>query len=177
MAEKEFTTTETLATKTAKRKEIIRVIKYFAIAASAGAIELASYSILDGVTKWSYWPCYLIALVLSVVWNFTFNRKYTFKSANNVPVAMLKVFLYYLVFTPLSTVLGAYLSDGIIAGSQVFDSLAWPGLLVTIINMLINGVTEFLYQRFFVFGKSIDTNAVAEREAKKASGKMATAQS
>ena len=91
--------------------------------------------------------------VLSVLWNFTLNRKITFKSANNVPIAMLKVAAYYAVFTPLSTMLEHYLTT----------SLGWNEYLVTGINMVINFVTEFLYQRFFVFGKSIDS-AVKKKE-------------
>ena len=108
---------------------------------------MGSFALLNELTGWSYWPCYLIALVLSVLWNFTLNRKFTFKSAANVPVAMLKVLGYYAVFTPLSTLLGSYLAD----------TLLWNEYLVTIINMLLNFSTEFLFQRFFVFGKSIDT--------------------
>ena len=91
--------------------------------------------------------CLLIALVLSVVWNFTLNRKFTFKSAANVPIAMAKVLAYYAVFTPLSTLLGEYLAG----------TLGWNEYLVTVINMLLNFGTEFLYQRTFVFGKSLDT--------------------
>lgn len=119
-------------------KEVWRVIKYFLIAASAGLIEMGSFALLDKVTPWKYWPCYLIALVLSVVWNFTFNRKYTFHSANNVPIAMLKVAAYYAVFTPFSTWFGSWLADG----------HGWPGFWVTVINMLINGITEFLISAF-----------------------------
>ena len=85
--------------------------------------------------------------MLSVVWNFTLNRKFTFKSAANVPIAMAKVLTYYTVFTPLSTLLGEYLAG----------TLGWDEYLVTAINMLLNFGTEFLYQRTFVFGKSLDT--------------------
>ena len=104
------------------------------------------------MTPWSYWPCYLIALVLSVLWNFTLNRNITFRSAANIPVAMLKVALYYAVFTPLSTIVGNWLAE----------DLGWNGYLVTALNMIVNFVTEFLYQRFFVFGKSIDTKKKKE---------------
>ena len=94
-----------------------------------------------------YWPCYLTALILSVIWNFTLNRKFTFKSANNVPVAMMKVLGYYAVFTPLSTIFGNWLAD----------DLLWNEYLVTILNMIINFVTEYLFDRFVVFGRSIDS--------------------
>ena len=137
-----------------KKKELFRVLKYALIAASAGLIEISTCTLFEKVFHWPYWVSYLIALILSVVWNFTINRKYTFKSANNVPVAMLKVAAYYCVFTPLSTKLGDYL----------VVSLLWNSTLVTLLNMLINFVTEFLYQRFFVFGKSIDTNDQAKKE-------------
>ena len=129
------------------KKEIIRVVKFTLFSASAGLIELGSFTLLNEVLHLKYWLSYLIALVLSVLWNFTLNRKFTFKSAANVPVAMLKVACYYAVFTPLSTLLVKYLTE----------TLGWNEYVVTILNMLINFVTEFLYQRFFVFGKSIDT--------------------
>ena len=129
------------------KKEIIRVVKFTLFSASAGLIELGSFTLFNEVLHLKYWLSYLIALVLSVLWNFTLNRKFTFKSAANVPVAMLKVACYYAVFTPLSTLLVKHLTE----------TLGWNEYVVTILNMLINFVTEFLYQRFFVFGKSIDT--------------------
>ncbi len=128
-------------------QEFIRFIKFALFSASAGLIEMGSFALLNEFTAWGYWPCYLIALVLSVVWNFTLNRKFTFKSAANVPIAMAKVLTYYAVFTPLSTLLGEYLAG----------TLGWNEYLVTVINMLLNFGTEFLYQRTFVFGKSLDT--------------------
>ena len=129
------------------KKELWRALKFTLFSVSAGLIEILSFTLLNELTGWSYWPCYLIALVLSVLWNFTLNRKYTFRSAANVPIAMLKVAVYYAVFTPLSTLLGSYLAD----------TLGWNEYLVTALNMIANFVTEFLYQRYFVFGKSIDT--------------------
>ena len=128
--------------------EFKRIIKFTFFSISAGLIELGTFTLLNEVFHLPYWVSYLTALVLSVLWNFTLNRKFTFKSAANVPIAMLKVALFYLVFTPLSTLLEHYLTM----------TLGWNEYLVTIINMLINFVTEFLYQRFFVFGNSIDTN-------------------
>lgn len=115
---------------------------------SAGVIELVSFAILDGFTPWHYWPKYLIALVLSVLWNFTLNRRFTFRSAGNAPIAMLKVACFYAVFTPLSTILGNYLAE--VCG--------WNDILVTILNMAANLITEYLYDRYFVFKKTIDTN-------------------
>ena len=138
-----------------KKKELWRVVKFTLFSISAGLIEMGSFALLTAVTNWSYWPRYLIALVLSVLWNFTLNRNFTFKSASNVPIAMLKVAAYYAVFTPLSTWLGSYLAD----------TLGWNDFIVTALNMVLNFVTEFLYQRFFVFGKSIDTNDKAKKDA------------
>jgi putative flippase GtrA len=137
-----------------KRREIWRSFKFLLFSISAGIIEIGSFSLLTELTQWSYWPCYLIALVLSVIWNFTLNRRFTFRSANNVPVAMLKVFGYYLVFTPASTIFGNYLAE----------TLLWNEYLVTGINMLLNLITEYLFQRFVVFGKSLDTNSLAQEE-------------
>ena len=135
------------------RKEIWRAFKFLLFSASAGIIEIVSFALLNELTGWSYWPCYLIALVLSVLWNFTLNRRFTFRSANNVPVAMMKVAAYYAVFTPLSTWLGSWLAD----------TVGWNEYLVTGINMVLNFVTEYLYDTFVVFRGTIDTNDVAER--------------
>ena len=93
-----------------KRKEIIRAVKFGLFSVSAGIIEIAVYTLLDKFTDWPYWPCYLIALICSVVWNFTLNRQFTFQSANNVPIAMMKVLAFYAVFTPVSTIAGNYLA-------------------------------------------------------------------
>ena len=136
-------------------KEALRFLKFSIFSASAGLIELGCFTLLNEITAWNYWPCYLIALLLSVLWNFTLNRKFTFHAATNIPVAMLKVLAYYAVFTPLSTLLGDYLAE----------TLQWNEYLVTILNMVINFATEFLYQRFFVFGKSIDSDKSASRSA------------
>ncbi len=137
------------------KKEWIRTLKFVGFSISAGVIQIATFTLLTEFTSMSYWPRYLIALVLSVIWNFTFNRKFTFKSANNVPVAMLKVFGYYCVFTPLSTILGNYL----------VEKAGWNDYLVTALNMIINFVTEYLFDRFVVFGASIDTNDRAKKQA------------
>lgn len=94
-----------------KHKELLRTLKFVLFSISAGLIEIIAFSLLNELTGWSYWPCYLIALILSVLWNFTLNRRYTFQSASNVPVAMLKVFAFYCVFTPVSTIAGSYLAD------------------------------------------------------------------
>ncbi len=128
-------------------KEFIRTIKFTIFSISAGLIQVGSFSLLKVIfPSWGYWPVYLISLILSVVWNFTLNRNYTFKAANNVPVAMLKVAIFYAVFTPISTYLGDVAS---LKGINDFIVLA--------VTMILNFVLEFLYDRFFVFGKAIDT--------------------
>ena len=141
-------------------KELWRAVKFLLFSASAGIIEIVSFALLNELTGWSYRPCYLIALVLSVLWNFTLNRRFTFRSANNVPIAMLKVAAFYAVFTPASTLLGNYLAE----------SLGWNEYLVTGINMALNFVTEYLYDTYVVFRGTIDTNDVAERARKKEQG-------
>ena len=138
-----------------RKKELIRSLKFLCFSLSAGVIQLASFTLLNELVRWPYWPCYLIALVLSVVWNFTLNRRYTFQSANNVPKAMAQVFGFYCVFTPASTVLGSYLAD----------TLLWNEYLVTILNMVSNFVLEYLFDRLVVFRKSIDTNDRAGKQA------------
>ena len=146
MAEEKRTKDE--GKKAGNRSELIRTVKFVLFSISAGAIEIGAFTLLYEVLHWTYWVAYLIALVLSVVWNFTLNREFTFRSANNVPVAMMKVAAYYAVFTPVTTILGQYLEG----------TCGWDGMIVTILNMLLNFVTEYLYDRFVVFGKSIGTN-------------------
>ena len=128
-------------------KELIRKIKFTLFSISAGIIEIGVFTLLDNVTNWNYWGCYLTALILSVIWNFTLNREYTFKSSNNIPKAMFLVFLFYLVFTPISTILGDYL----------VEKIGWNEYLVTGINMIFNFILEYLYDKYVVFKGSIDT--------------------
>ena len=92
-----------------------------------------------------YGPMYLTALILSVVWNFTFNRKFTFKSASNVPIAMLKVLAFYAVFTPVSTILGNH-----------FTAAGVNEYIVLGTTMACNLITEFLYDKFVVFRDALD---------------------
>ena len=130
-----------------KNAELVRVVKFVLFSASAGLIEMGAFALLNETLHLDYWVSYLIALVLSVLWNFTLNRKFTFRSAANVPVAMLKVAAYYLVFTPLSSWL-----------EHVYTmQWGWNEYLATAANMALNLITEFLYQRFVVFGSSLDT--------------------
>ncbi len=127
-------------------KEYIRIIFFVGISASAGVIQMGSFALLNECTILPYWPCYLISLGLSVLWNFTINRRYTFRSGANIARAMSLVLLYYCAFTPLSTLLGNWLAE---------DCL-WNEYLVTAINMLLNLSTEYLYQRFVVYRGMID---------------------
>lgn len=136
----------------AKAREAARALKFVLFSASAGLIELGTFALLNELAGWPYWPCYLIALVLSVVWNFTLNRAFTFRSAANIPRAMALVALYYCAFTPASTVLGSWLAEG----------LMWNEYLVTGINMLLNLLTEYFFDRFVVFGGTIDTSSRAK---------------
>ncbi len=129
------------------KDELIRTVKFTLFSISAGVIEIVLFEILNYFTNWDYWGTYLPALIASVIWNFTLNREYTFKSANNIPIAMIKVAIFYLIFTPTSTLLGNYLAE----------DLKWNGILVTLINMVLNFVLEYLYDMFIVFRGSIDT--------------------
>ena len=128
------------------KKELIRTIKFTLFSISAGVIEIVSFELLGLFGSLPYWPKYLIALIASVIWNFTLNREYTFNSVCNIPKAMLLVFLFYLVFTPTSTYLGQVLADN-----------GWNETIVTLLNMLINFILEYLYDRFVVFRSTIDT--------------------
>ena len=127
-----------------KKESLWQVIKYTLFSVSAGIIQAASFAllfnlILGSKAQW-YWVCHITALILSILWNFTLNRKYTFQSAANVPVAMLKVAAFYLVFTPVSAWLGQRLVD-----------MGWAGFLVEALTMVVNFGLEFLYFKFAVF--------------------------
>ena len=132
---------------TDKKKEFLRTVKFTLFSISAGIIQVVADLLCNEVFGFVAWVSYLIALVCSVLWNFTLNRKFTFQSASNVPIAMLKVAAYYVVFTPLSTWWTAALTE----------RAGWNEYLVLALTMIVNFVTEYLYQRYFVFGDSIDT--------------------
>lgn len=142
--------------KLTKKENLLQGVKFTLFSISAGVIQAVAFALFHELADLPYWPAYLIALVLSVLWNFTLNRSYTFKSAANVPAAMAKVFGYYCVFTPLSTWWGHALTAG--AG--------WPDYLVLAGTMIINFVTEFLFCRFVVYRDSINTNARAQKQRK-----------
>jgi putative flippase GtrA len=139
------------------RQYAVQFVKFALFSVSAGVIQIACFTALDQLTPLGYWPKYLAALVLSVVYNFTLNRQFTFKSVANFPLAMMKVIGYYIVFTPASTWWG-----------DALTAAGWNEYLVLIGTMVINFVTEFLFDRFVVFRKTIDTNNLAQRQREKA---------
>ncbi|XFA98895.1 GtrA family protein [Candidatus Izemoplasma sp. B36] len=135
-----------------KRDNIIHMVKFTFFSISAGLIQIGTFTLLFEVFKSRESIAYLIALVLSVLWNFTLNRKFTFKSAANIPVAMTKVAIYYAIFTPLST-----------WWVEELTQIGWNEYLVVGLTMLTNFVTEFLYTRFVVYRNQINT-AVKKEE-------------
>ncbi|MBR2614086.1 MAG: GtrA family protein [Clostridia bacterium] len=141
--------------KTQKLKEFFRALKFLAFSISAGVIQFGTMALFYEVFKWEWWLSYIISLLLSVLWNFTINRKFTFKSANNVKIAMLLVLAFYAVFAPASLFLGDWI-----------ESLGVDGLIVEAGIMVLNFVLEFLYTRFVVYRNSCDT-AVNKKEEKK----------
>ena len=131
------------------KKELWRVVKFVLFSISAGIIDLGSFALLDLIGGLGYVAKAYISITLSVIWNFTLNRKFTFQSANNVPIAMLKTLGFYVVFAPLSI----HLAD-----LYLVQTLEWDEIIVKGVTLIINFVTEFLFQRFVVFSKSLDTN-------------------
>lgn len=152
-SEPETKVEETKVEETGKKpNEGLRVLKYVLFAASAGIIQTVVFTLLNETLNWAYWPCYFIALVCSVIWNFTFNRKFTFKAANNIPVAMLKTVLFYAIFTPVTMIAGNYC-----------DKVGINHYIILFSTMLLNLITEFLYQRFYTFKDGLDTNSNAQK--------------
>ena len=130
------------------KKEFLRTLKFVGFSISAGVIEALSFTAMEELLHWDHWVAYLVSLTLSVLWNFTLNRKFTFQSAGNVPIAMVQVALFYVVFAPLSTWWTAVLTG---------EGFLWNEYLVLALTMVVNFVTEYLYQRFVVFRKTLDT--------------------
>lgn len=145
-----------------KKEKFIQILKFTLFSISAGIIQIVSFELIALVCRSAfslteaqyYWGVYLTSLTLSVLWNFTFNRKFTFKSANNVPIAMLKVLAFYAVFTPLSTWWG----DALV-------NIGWSDTLVLLLTMLINFVTEFIYDDLFVFRKPKEKKEEDKKES------------
>lgn len=142
--------------KLTKKENFIQVIKFILFSAGAGIIQMLSFTLLNEVFKLEYWTSYLIALVLSVLYNFTVNRRYTFKAASNIPKAMLLVALFYAAFTPYSVWLTDFLTEG----------KGWNEYLVLFVNMAQNLTLEYLWCRFVVYRKSMNTNELAEKKNK-----------
>lgn len=127
-------------------KELIRTIKFTLFSISAGIIQIVLFTLLNELLKFDYWVSYIISLVASILWNFTINRKVTFKSSNNIKISMLLVFLFYLVFTPVSTILG-----------NIAENKGVNEYIVLAITMISNFVLEYLYTRYIVYRNSCDT--------------------
>lgn len=157
-----------------KKQNILQAVKFALFSASAGIIQVVSFTLLNEIVVPSiniqnetvmkilsseYGVCYLIALVLSVIWNFTFNRKFTFKSATNIPVAMLKIFGFYCVFTPISTIIGEAVSRN--------TTWEFAEYIILAVTMMTNMITEFLFCRFVVYKDSMNTNNLAQKEKEK----------
>lgn len=127
------------------KKQFLQALKFTLFSVSAGIIQIGSFAVLEIFIK-DYWIPYLVSLILSIIWNFTLNRRYTFKSAANVPVAMAKIFGFYLVFTPASTYLG-----------NMAEGFGVNDFLILIITMLSNFVLEFLFCKLVVYRGQEDT--------------------
>lgn len=129
-----------------KKSAFFQMVKFTLFSISAGIIQVGSFTIFNELFRWRYWPAYLISLILSIVWNFTFNRRYTFKSAANIPVAMAKLFGFYAVFTPLSTWLG-----------HLAETAGGNDYIILIATMLSNFVLEFLFCKLVVYRNQENT--------------------
>ena len=127
-------------------KEVVRAIKFTLLSISAGIIQIGLFTLMNELLRLDYWVSYITSLIASILWNFTINRKVTFQAANNVAVAMLLVFLFYVVFTPASTILG-----------ELAENSGVNEYIVLAVTMISNFVLEYLYTRFFVYRNSCDT--------------------
>ncbi len=140
--------------KLTKKQSFMQFVKFLGFSLSAGIIQFGSFELMYDVCGWkSWWATYLISLVLSVLWNFTFNRKFTFKSASNIPLAMGLVLIYYCAFTPIS-----------VFGGRALEGIGWNGTLVTVLMMILNFATEFVWDKFVVFNEKF-TNKLLKKKS------------
>lgn len=139
--------------KSEKAKELIRAAKFTLISISAGIIQIGSFTLMYELSGLEYWLSYLVSLLISIIWNFTINRKVTFKSASNVPKAMAQLLGFYAVFTPVT-----------MFGGQWVEDMGVHGLIVEAVTMILNFVLEFLFCRFVIYKGSCDTAEKKEEE-------------
>ena len=129
-----------------KKESIFQMLKFTLFSVSAGIVQVVTFAIFNELFHWIYWPAYLTSLVLSIIWNFTLNRQYTFKSAVNVPIAMLKLFGFYAIFTPLSTWLG-----------HIAEFYGINDYIILAVTMASNFVLEFLFSKFVIYKNQENT--------------------
>lgn len=152
-----------------KKGEAWQAVKFTLFSISAGVIQIGTYTLFYEVFHWAPWLAYLVSLILSVLWNFTFNRKYTFRSDANIGRSMVLTALFYVVFTPLSTWWTASLTgENPFTGAAASSEPLVNNYIVQGGTMLINFITEFLYQKFVVYRGRIDTNERGRRAREKA---------
>ena len=132
-----------------KKESVFQMLKFTMFSVSAGIIQVVTFTIFNELLGWKYWPAYLVSLILSIVWNFTFNRRYTFKSIANIPIAMAKLLGFYAVFTPLSTWLG-----------HLAETAGMNDYIILIVTMLANFVLEFLFSKFIIYKNQENTRVV-----------------
>lgn len=146
--------------KLTKKQQFLQFLIFTGFMISAGVIQFVTTGLLSTWTglmsedSGYYWIAYLVGLVLSVIWSFTFNRKFTFKAANNVPLAMCLVLLYYCAFTPLST----FGANAIVNAWKDAAGAGWDKnyeMVITASMMLINFGTEFIWDKLVVFNQKV----------------------
>jgi len=147
------------------KSSVIMFAKFVAFSCGAGVIQFGTFTLLNEVSGLNYWASYSIALVLSVIYNFTINRRYTFKSVNNIPIAMALAFAFYLLFAPYTIWLTDYMTDGALFGK----GLGVNEYAVIVICMVQNLILEFVWWRFVIFRKSINSrcNDCTKTESRK----------
>ena len=148
----------------------LQFLKFTAFSLGAGIIQLVSFTVMNEALGFPFWLAYIISLALSVIYNFTINRRFTFKSVNNIPIAMSLAFLFYVFFAPYSLWLGDFLSDGALFYGGA--GKGWNEYLVTAICMVQNLLLEFVWWRFVIFKKSINTRTGKGNKDKKHDGEI-----
>lgn len=114
---------------------------YFSL--GAGVIKLVSFlllSLIDSGHGAVLVLAEIVSVVLSGLFNFTWNRKFTFRSTNNIVPGMFLYGLYSLIATPA---VASFIVD--------LTRRGWADWLAKAMKMALHFILDSLYCKFVIF--------------------------
>jgi len=121
-------------------KSTKQALKFMFFLIIAEIIQAALFTLFSEIFLLDAWKCHLISQIFSVFLLFFLNHHYTFKASERLFTALLLTAVFYLFFTPLSTL---YVREMAARHNRY---------LVELSILLINLVLEFLYSKYLVYG-------------------------